>query len=255
MDTARCPTHPEVPALGNCQRCGAFFCASDHLLVEGVSYCATCGVRPDVDWLLGYQNTLLGKRDGWAWYFGLQSLGLIAIGANVVAQTEGATRLLGIPALLSAIAGILFFLGHKHARVLLAVTTAVWILVQAVLFQWLALISGVFAIAFLVSAYTSTRNRLFFRDAVGREKLKRDYDRLANNLLARNAFALGFFSLLVPPVAPIAIVCGAIANARVNPNARPPVGKRGYALAGVALGVCGAGMGVFWTYVIVAGSK
>ena len=104
----------------------------------------------------------------------------------------------------------------------------------------------------LWSAFTSTRNRLFFRDEVSREKLKRDYDRLANNLLARNAFALGFFSLLMPPVAPIAIVCGAIANARVNPNAKPPVGKRAYAIAGIVLGVAGAGLGAFWIYLMVA---
>lgn len=249
---ARCPTHPDTPALGSCQRCGAFFCAADRVNVDGAAYCATCGVRPDVDWILGYRNGLLGKRDGWAWYFLIQSIGLIGLGANIVAVSEGPSRLLGIPAAFSAIAGILFFLGHRRARLLLAITTALWIAVQAVLFQWLALLSGGFAIAFLWSAFTSTRNRLFFRDEVSREKLKRDYDRLANNLLARNAFALGFFSLLIPPVAPIAIVCGAIANARVNPNAKPPVGKRAYAIAGIVLGVCGAGMGAFWLYLMVA---
>lgn len=255
MTEARCPTHPDVPALGSCQRCGTFFCAACRVDVEGVAYCASCGVRPDVDWLGAYEQKLLGKRDGWAWYFGLQAIGLIVVGANVAAQTTGPTRLLAIPALASAICGALFFFGYRHARLLLGLSTLAWIAAQAALFQWVALVSAVFSIAFLATAFSSTRNRLFFRDSVSRAKLKRDYDRLADNLLARNAFALGFFSLLVPPVAPIAIVCGAIAHRRVNPNARPPVGKKGYAIAAIVLGVVGALIGGAWIHFVVAGSR
>lgn len=252
---ARCPAHPDIPALGNCQRCGAFFCAQDRVDVDGTAYCAACGVRPDVDWLAAYGQKHYGKRDGWAWYFGLQSIGLLVVGANVAAQSAGALRLLALPALLSAIAGFLFFFGWRHARLLLGLSTVLWIAAQAILFQWLALLSGVLAISFIATAFLSTRNRLFFKDTVSRDKLRRDYDRLADNLLARNAFALGFFSLLMPPVAPIAIVCGAIANARVNPNAKPPVGKRGYAIAGIVLGVFGALVGGMWILFIVQGAR
>lgn len=246
--TAHCPNHPEQPALGNCQRCGTFFCAADRLDVDGVAYCSLCGVRPDVDWIEAYRQSLLGKRDGWAWFFGLSSLGYLALCTSLIATTEGPLRLLAIPALGSAVTGVLFFLGLPIARVLLVVSFLFWAAAQLALVGPLSLISSVFSGAFVVSALTTARTRLFFRLDVPRDKLKADYARLADNRLARNAFAIGVFSLIVPVFAPVAIILGAIAARRVDPSARPPIGKLAHAVAAIVFGVLGMLVAAVWGY-------
>ncbi len=251
MTEARCPLHPEHPALGSCQRCGTFFCASDRRDVDGVAYCSACGGRPDVDWIEAYRQSLLGRRDSWAWFVGLSSTGYLVIAASLIINAEGYLRLLAIPALASAVSGALYFLGVPVARVLLAVTAAFWAVVQYALLGPLSLISAVISAVVIGAALTSTRSKLFFRLDVPRAKLKRDYDRLADNRLARNAFALGILSLLIPVIAPLAVVMGAIAARRVDPSARPPVGKRGHAIGGIVFGTlgCMVGAAVIWAYV------
>lgn len=252
--TAFCPTHPEQPALGNCQRCGTFFCAADRLDVDGVAYCSACGVRPDVDWVEAYRQAHLGKRDGWAWFFGLSAFGYLALCLSLLINGDGPVRLLAIPALASAVTGVLFFLGIPIARMLLIIAFLVWSAAQLALLGPLTLISSVFSATFVITALTATRTRLFFKLEVPRHKLKADYARLADNRLARNAFAIGVLSLLIPIFSPMAIICGAIAARRVDPHARPPVGKRGHAVAGIVLGVFGLGVAGVWAYAIFGGT-
>lgn len=243
---ARCPNHPDVPALGNCQRCGTFFCAEDRLDVDRVAYCRPCGLRPDIDWIEGYRQSRLGKRDSWAWFLGFSAFGYLVVAANLAATQQGALRLLAIPAVGSAIVGALFFFGKPVARILLVVSVVVWSVIQVALVGPWALVGAAFSGAFVATALTTTRNRLFFRLEVSRQSLKQDYQRLADNRLARNAFAIGVLSLLLPVFAPVAIVCGVFAVRAVDPRARPPIGKMGYAIAGIVFGVAGTLLGMLW---------
>lgn len=235
-----------MPALGNCQRCGTFFCAADRLDVDSVAYCQPCGIRPDVDWIEAYRQSLLGRRDGWAWLFGLTAIGYIAFSANLAANTDGTTRLLAVPALGSAIVGALFFFGKPIARWLLVVSTVFWAVVQFALIGPWSLLPGLVSALFVTAVLINTRNRLFFRLEVSREAVRKDYDRLADNRIARNAFALGILSLLLPFIAPIAIICGVIGFKRVNPTAKPPVGKGAHAIAGIVFGALGIVVGALW---------
>ena len=248
---ARCPNHPEVPALGNCQRCGTFFCADDRLDVDGVAYCKPCGVRPDVDWLEAYRKSLLGKRDSWAWLFGFSAIGYLILAVALVVNTNGDIRDFAFPAVFSAVAGVLFFLGKPVARLLLVLSVVFWGLIEVVFYgPWLLVPTAISALI-VGTALLSTRNRLFFKLEVPRKKLTRDYELLADNRLARNALALGAFSLLIPIFGPLAIVCGAIAFRRVDPKARPPIGKGAHAIAGIVFGVLGLGVAALWVTIFL----
>ena len=235
-----------MPALGNCQRCGTFFCAGDRRDVDGVAYCAPCSNRPDVDWIEAYRQSLLGRRDGWAWLFGFSAIGYLIFSANLAANGSGALKLLAIPTLGSAITGGLFFFGKPVARILLVVSTLFWGSVQLYLLGAWGLLPTLFSLAFVATALTTPRNRLFFRLEVSRSRLKKDYQKLADNRLARNAFGLGLLALLLPVLGPLAIIAGVVAFKRVDPKARPPIGNGGYAIAGIALGVLSLGVGALW---------
>ena len=176
----------------------------------------------------------------------MSAIGYVILGANLAATSQGPTRLLAIPGIGSAIAGALFFFGKPIARPLILVSTVFWAAAQLALFGPWTLPTSVLSAIFAIGALTTTRNRLFFRLEVSREKLKKDYDRLANNPLARNAFALAMLGFFVPICGPIAVVVGIFALRAVNPDARPPVAKRGYAIAGIVLGVLGTVFGAMW---------
>ncbi len=247
---AACPKHPDVPALGSCQRCGTFFCAQDHLDVDGVAYCQPCGVRPDVDWIEAYRKTLLGKRDGFAWFMGFSSLFWIFITASLAAFERGPSQLLAFPALASTITAVLFFFGKPIARTLVLSTVFLWGAILVFYGNVIMLIpTGLLLIGFSVPL-ASTRNRLFFHLDVPRPKLRRDYERLADNRLARNAAALGVLGVLIPPVAIAALVIGIVAKRRVDPTAKPPVGQGAYAIAGIVLGAIGIVIGGLWLVVV-----
>jgi len=95
--------------------------------------------------------------------------------------------------------------------------------------------------------YASTRVRLFFKLEVDRERLEGLWDARENNPLARDALVCGVAGLVLPVAAPVAMVLGLLGLHRVNPEAKPPIGKGNQALAGVVLG--GTGL-MFWAVVL-----
>jgi hypothetical protein len=71
---------------------------------------------------------------------------------------------------------------------------------------------------------------------VSPEALKKAWDLYHNNTLARVGVLLGFFGMLIPGVGILALICSTIALRRVNPNAQPPIGRKGQAITGIVLG-------------------
>lgn len=85
--------------------------------------------------------------------------------------------------------------------------------------------------------YLDPRHRLFFRLPVKQATLRRLWHMYEDNPLASVALMLGVFGLLLPFLAPGALVLGGVALRRVDPEARPPVGRRGQALGALGLGM------------------
>ncbi|MBZ4417650.1 DUF4190 domain-containing protein [Myxococcus sp. RHSTA-1-4] len=249
---ARCATHPDELAGATCQRCGVFVCGACTTWVMGALYCPACAARPEVNYLEAFRLTLWGKRDSGAWLVAGCTL-LVALAA-VVELLEG--RVLSSLELLATTAvGVCFFLGARWARIALLLVPVYWAL-QGVIGRGVHLAIG-FGLLFLgaLQLFLDTRNRLFFRVDVSERALRHLWDLRVNNPLARQAVSFGVSAFFVPLFAPIAIVCGFIALRRVDLKARPPIGRRGQAIAGIVLGL---GALVLWAlfgipFVIVRG--
>lgn len=230
----RCAVHPESPAGGICGRCGGFFCAGCATWVLGAVYCTACAALPEVNSLETFRLKLWGRRDTWAWLLG--SWGLVALGLGAALLVAGDT-FAGVLALTWATVGVGCFLRQGWARVgLLAVPVG---MVVAGLVREDAVL-GVPALLLLGIAYTlhqDPRHRLFFRLPIPDAVLSRLWDRYENNPLARLGLQLGIYGVLAPVLAPLALGLGFVALRRVNPEARPPIGRRGQALAAMGLGL------------------
>ena len=90
-----------------------------------------------------------------------------------------------------------------------------------------------------LAIYNDTRNRLFFKVEVPREKLRKAWDLYSNNSIARAGFLVGLFSLLVCPLAIAGLPCSILGLKRVDPQAHPPIGRRRQAIAGIVLSSLG----------------
>ncbi|GEL69437.1 hypothetical protein [Myxococcus virescens] len=251
----RCALHPDALAGATCQRCGSFVCTECTTWVMGRMYCPACAVRPEVNYLEAFRLKLWGRRDASAWLVvGVTELLLfLALGA-LMAGTFG----LALAFLASAGVGLAFFLGMRWARLgLLAVPLLAMLLT--------ALSTGAPALMFFVplmvavNIFRDTRSRLFFRLEVPERELRRLWDLRVNNPLARHALSLGVGSLLLLVLTPLlsllgegfvlsflfmamtmamamlALVLGAVALRRVDPEARPPIGRRWEALGAMGL--------------------
>jgi hypothetical protein len=208
-------------------------------------YCPTCAARPEINYLETFRLRFWGRRDAWTYLVGLVTLALM--GAALKALVEGlwpaALALLG-----AAGVGVAFFLGQRWARVglmLVPVAAALLAMPQAG--------APVFAVCFIpfcaaLQIYLDPRNRLFFRIDVPSNMLRRLWDLHANNPLARHALTLGISSVFMPVLAPLAVLFGLIALRRVDPNARPPIGRKGQALTGIVLGV---GAVLLWGFFVL----
>lgn len=232
---ARCSLHPDRAATAACARCGAFVCGEDRQNVGGSLYCPTCAARPEIDYLEAFRQKHWGKRDGWAWLMGFGSVvsTIIGLGSLVNGFMTESGMALFLGGILLAQAGVQgsYFFGLQWARWAVFAVPAVSIAFQ--MSQNPAAAAGPFVgMALLASAYFNTRNRLFFRVEVTREALRKAWDLYANNTLARTGFIL---SLLFGMLAPISLVLSIIGLTRVNPNAHPPIGRKGQAIAGIVI--------------------
>ncbi|MBL8957689.1 MAG: DUF4190 domain-containing protein, partial [Myxococcaceae bacterium] len=191
----------------------------------------------DVDWLEGFRKQYTGKRDGWAWLFGIGAIAQVITGVTMLVEPE--SRLLAPVVLAAAVGGALWWLGKPVARwvVLLAILASSAVLAFTV--SPVFIFTSVVPIIITASVINATRTKLFFQLDVSREDLKRMWDLYANNQIARQALNLGVGGLIIWPFAPIAMVCGIVGLLRVDPNARPPVGRKGSAIAGIVLGAAG----------------
>lgn len=245
-DGAFCPRHPDSASVGTCQRCGTFVCEDDvKRLVNGV-FCEDCAVRPEIAYLDAIKQRHWGKRDVWAWLFGLSGVGSVvgAIATATTSTAEDRSPLLWALVLgVYAIVGIAFWLRIRAARVAL-------VLLFAVFAGWMTISAGPMALIgllvpglFLISALTNVRTRLFFEIEVSAATLEREWRREYDNPLARSAVSWGLGSFFIPLFAPVAIITSILALLRVNPSAQPPIGGRGRAIAGLVLGLLG---GLFW---------
>lgn len=242
---ARCAVHVERPAVTACARCGRFACAEDSMLLEGRLFCAECAARPEVNYLEAYRLKYWGKRDGWAWLFGIGGLintasGLISVFSLPFQEHPSVVSLgIGVLVLLFGVLGILFFFGIKWARTVLLV---VWLALPFALMAVVgvqALIPAIAPLVLLVVAINNTRNKLFFKIDVSTADLKKDWTLLHDNRIARSASSLAVGGLLIPFFLPFAIMCGIIGWRRVDPNAFPPIGNKRAAVVGVVLGSIG----------------
>lgn len=232
----RCATHPEEAATGTCSRCGTFFCAACVQWVVGKELCPACAARPEVAYLERYRLKLWGRRDASTWVVGTAGLGL-AVAAVLSVVERRALGSLALTFAVGAAASIAFFLGWRWARGVLVgtslgCTVACWVFASpgfAVVFLFLSGASIVY--------FFDTRNQLFFRRPVSEARLQRLWHLRENNPRARDAMNLGMSSFLMPLFAPLAIILGVVALMRVDPHATPPIGRKGQAIAGIALGL------------------
>jgi len=244
---AMCPRHPDQPAAGVCTRCGGFFCSADVVRFDDKPFCPSCAALPEVDYLEAFRLKYWGRRDGWAWVFGLGALGnLVLAVVAVVAKNP----LFVVYALLGMAVGVGFWLGMRWARVGMAAVVALGIVVNVSLMGPAGASSMIVPILFVISVYQDTRNRLFFKIDVSRERLQKAWNLYCNNSIARAGFIMGVLALLFGPVAVIGLPCSIVGLRRVDPQAHPPIGRRGQAIAGIVLNSVGlavlAVVGVFW---------
>ncbi|WP_375769313.1 hypothetical protein NR798_00095 [Archangium gephyra] len=229
-----CPRHPEQPAVGTCTRCGGFYCEAEALRHEERTYCEACGVLPEVGHLEGMKRKLWGKRDGWAWL--MLASAPLHLAFTVAMGMDGLWHWAVLGAADTAVVGA-WFLGVRLARPALLLLPPLWL--GGFLLKgrdlWV-LVPLVPAMGLALWLYASTRVRLFFQLEVDGERLERLWDARENNPLARLALVCGLAGLVVPVVAPLAMLLGLVGLHRVNPGATPPIGKRMHALAGVMLG-------------------
>lgn len=245
-EAAPCALHPERPAVGACARCGGFFCEAEARRHGEHTYCAECGQRPEVSYLEQLRARLWGKRDAWAWAMGLSAPAHLAFGFAMGLDRTWHWAVLGG---VNALVVTAWFLGVRLARPALVLLPAAWLVGFVVqgreVLEALPLVLPPMGVA--LAAVASTRGQLFFRMEVDARKLERLWDARENNPLARRALVCGLLGVVLPVAAPVAMVLGGVALRRVNPEARPPVGRKEYALAGLMLGALGVlGWGVYF---------
>lgn len=251
---ATCPRHAGAPVVAACRRCGTFVCVEDRVVLDGSEFCRECAARPDVDYLEAFRLKYWGKRDSWAWFFGVTAVANVIIGLTVIANALTSERsasnvALGLVILLwGGLAGA-FWAGVKAARWGLAGAFILYALVLVAVAGPAGLGGVIFPLAFVASALGSVRTKLFFKLDVPREQLRKHWALLHDNVLARNALMLGAVGLLFGPFAPLGLVLGIVALRRVDPAAYPPIGRKAHAIAGIVLGALGT---LIWSGVLVA---
>lgn len=236
----RCAGHPDVAAAGICGRCGGFFCEGCASWVLGAVYCPACAALPEVNYLETFRRKLWGRRDTWAWFLGLGALVVLGPGLTLLAAGD---TLAGAFLLACSGVGVGCFFGQRWARVGLLALPAGLGVAGLVYGEPLLVVPALFLLGMGFSIHQDPRHKLFFRLPLPDAVLLRLWNRHENNPLALVGVQLGVYGLFFPLFAPVALGLGLAALRRVNPEARPPIGRKGQAL--VAMGL-GAGALALW---------
>lgn len=255
---ATCPKHPGAPAVATCRRCGTFVCAADLALLDGAKFCQDCAARPDVDYLEAFRLKYWGQRDAWAWFFGVSAVLNLLLGGGMVAGTLadpkasnglwGVNLMLGGALVAWAVISGAFWAGARWSRPALLFVVGALGLAQVLVAGPAGLVALIFPLLIVGSALINVRTKLFFKMNAPRDQLKKQWALLHDNVIARNAFTLGFAGLAIPIFAPLALVMGVIGVRRVDPTAYPPIGRKGYAIAGIVTGALGT---LGWTVLLL----
>lgn len=240
VEGPRCATHPDREALGACARCGNFYCFDERAVFQEKGFCGTCGALPEVDYLETFRLRHWGKRDSWAYVVGVSALAQLAL-AVVFFQAQD--WLSAVLSLVAAANAVCYFLGLPFARYGLIVLNMVFAILNTAS-DPNAWTRSVIPIAVSLSVLNNTRNQLFFKVDVSQDKLKKAWDLYANNSIARTGFFLGLVGAVFPPLAIVGLSCSIIGLVRVNPNAHPPIGRKGMAIAGIVLSSIGLAWGL-----------
>jgi len=238
LENAVCALHPERPAVGTCARCGAFLCADDRNVLDDKSYCPTCFALPEVNYLEAYRKKCAQTRDGWTWLVGLSGVRTVATGA--FGLMAGPQLVISAFFLAAGCIEIAFWLKQRWARTgLLAATVVVAVLLVSVASGPKALILGLLSILIIIFVLRDTRNKLTFGLPVSDKALRKSWRLYHDNVIARYGFALSLLGLIVPTLEVVGLICSVVGLRRVNPQAHPPIGRKGLAIAGVVLGTLG----------------
>ncbi|MFP2911910.1 DUF4190 domain-containing protein [Pyxidicoccus sp. 3LFB2] len=251
---SRCHAHPDLPVLGACARCGTFYCEQDRWVVNGKAYCEACSVRPEVDYLEGFRQKCWGKRDAWSWLVGFGAVFNALSGILILASGEPSTIPFGVFGLAAGAVGMCFWLGMPWARTAL-IGVPVGSMVLGALGEGGAAVGrGLVPLLITIAIYNDTRNKLFFKQEVLPEALKKAWHLYMNNTMARAGVMLGVLGLFVPGVGAVALICSIIGLRRVDPNGNPPIGRKGQAIAGIILGgLATLGWGGFFVSMLFKG--
>lgn len=257
----RCANHVERVAVGTCERCGSYYCASCYKQLGDRRICSACLAIPRIDYLADARNKAWGKRDGWVWYLGVMfPLTYASIAVDTIRQ--GGDLVLAFATLVVAAIFVCYLLMLPWSRkaVFLAIPFgSISAIVGAPnlatasayeLGEYTGRIIGrtLILMLFAFAAYNSTRNKLAFKIEVTDAELARYYQKYLANPAAKRALAYGLASLLVPLLVPVAVVAGVRSLRKMDAKAWPPVTGRGMTL----FGLVAAGLSVLlWTILAI----
>jgi hypothetical protein len=254
----RCANHVESVAVGTCERCGSYYCASCYKQLGAKRICSACLAIPGIDYLADARNKAWGKRDGWVWYLG--GLGTLSAVIVVVVAISGADYVqAGVTAAIGAVLGCYFAMQPWARKAIFAIVPlgafsallglpALATANQEAYYVGAAVGRGGMLLAFLIAAYNSTRNKLAFEIDVSDEELAKYYDKYLANPAAQRALAYGVLSLLIPLFIPVALVAAVRSLRKIDAKAWPPVTGRSTTIVGLV--AAGASV-LIWTAVVI----
>jgi hypothetical protein len=212
------------------------------VVIGAQKFCGACAARDDVGELEKLRARHLGKRDVYAWLIGFDALFNLSVGV-LRNPTVAVLPVVGL-----GVVQLAYFAGVRWAR--LAVIPAVLLSAAAGVFNFgfSSLAGMVIPLILAVRAFFDVHSQLFFREPVSPVALAAAVRRDQNNEAARIGYALGSNSLFLPIAAPVGFVYSIIGLTRVNPAAKPPIG-RGTAVMGLAFSIVNP---LLWVIVFVA---
>lgn len=201
----------------------------------GKTFCSACAARPEVNYLEGLRLQYWGKRDSWAWFYGLNSLGYLAAASQYVFLQQD--YFVGALCLVGAGLCVCYWLGLPWARYVMVAMPLAFVALGMGTRRYEIAALSVFSLIVSVSPLTDMRNKLFFKVPVTEKALQKYWNVYVDNRAARNGATLAMAGLIIPIFIPFGFVFSIIGLLRVNPNAHPPIGKKFHAVAGIVLSI------------------